>query len=135
MLISKNILSIIINYSKPLTIDNLSINKQNFFGICLKCKSRIKYCPVCWLYFSIVYEMMYGNRYIPNYQFDKIIKYYTIKTFIKNINFRTYYLQDENLFLIKLLLFIPPNDTRNFFANYKKLFFIFSIMNNIFYNN
>ena len=79
--------------------------------------------------------MMYGNRYIPNYQFDKIIKYYTIKTFIKNINFRTYYLQDENLFLIKLLLFIPPNDTRNFFANYKNLFFIFSIMNNIFYDN
>ena len=134
MLISKNILSIIINYSQPLTINDLSINKQNFFGTCLKCKSKIKYCNVCWLYFSIVYEMMYGNRYIPNYKFDKIIKYYTIKTFIKNINFRTYYLQDENLFLIKLLLFIPPNDTRNFFANYKKLFFIFSIMNNIFNN-
>ena len=48
MLISKNILSIIINYSKPLTIDNLSINKQHFFGICLKCKSKGKYCPVCW---------------------------------------------------------------------------------------
>ena len=34
----------------------------------------------------------------------------------------------------KPLLFIPPNDTRNFFANYKKLFLIFSIMNNIFNN-
>ena len=134
MLISKNILSIIINYSKPLTIDNLSINKQDFFGICLKCKSKGKYCPVCWLYFSIVYEMMYSDRYISNYQFDKIIKYNIIKIFIKNINFRTYYLQGENLFLIKLLLFIPPNDTRNFFANYKKLFLIFSIMNNIFNN-
>ena len=80
MLISKNILSIIINYSKPLTIDNLSINKQHFFGICLKCKSKGKYCPVCWLYFSIVYEMMYSDRYISNYQFDKIIKYYTKPT-------------------------------------------------------
>lgn len=137
MIIPTNIINIIINYSKPLTIDCLSNNRKIFYGICINedCNKSSNFCSMCWRHFNIIYDM---SSYVSNIHTpleglqEKIVKYFLVRRVITTINFRD--LKDYNthfyVFLIKLQNYceqIEPLDISNSIS-YKKLFLLSHIL-------
>jgi len=141
MIIPINIINIIFNYSKPLTIDFLSHDRKTFYGVCIniRCYECIRFCPTCWKNFNVIYDMIIRlSKILPLSTFDmiqdKIIKYFIIRQIIRKINFRTFTNYENNYcnFLIQLhdyCEYIRPMEINNN-LNYRKLYLLFYIMDN-----